>query len=126
MSSSPFKNVIFRRSRGDEAQISSETEIYLETPHVVSYFINGLLGTVLYVTQAGRDTWSLAVALGEVIFQRAEMERLAAGSFEPNKIFRILNTFQELFVLLDRDDDGDGFAFARHDFGFGHCCAHER
>src|SRR5450759_1651954 len=38
----PFKMSIFCRSRGHEAQISSETQIYLETPHVVSYFINGL------------------------------------------------------------------------------------
>ena len=30
------------RSRGDEARISPETEINLETPHVVSCFINGL------------------------------------------------------------------------------------
>ena len=38
-----FKISVFCRSRGNETQISSETKIYLETPHVVSYFINGLL-----------------------------------------------------------------------------------
>ena len=42
-SNSVFKTSIFCKSRGNEAQISSETKIYLETPHVVSYFINGLL-----------------------------------------------------------------------------------
>jgi hypothetical protein len=36
-----FKMSIFCRSRGNEAQIYLETWIYLETPHVVSYFING-------------------------------------------------------------------------------------
>ena len=33
----------FRRSRGNEAQISSETQVYSETPYVVSYLTNVLL-----------------------------------------------------------------------------------
>lgn len=52
------------------------------------------------------------------------MERLAAGPFEPNHIFLILHTFQEVFVIPDRDDNGDGFALARYDFGFGQRSLH--
>ena len=40
---SAFKMSIICRSRGHEAQIHSETKVYFETPHVVSYFINGLV-----------------------------------------------------------------------------------
>src|SRR6266567_2093181 len=39
----PLKNAISRSSRGDEAQIPSETEAICEPPHVGCYFLNGLL-----------------------------------------------------------------------------------
>ena len=74
--------------------------------------------------QAGRDTWSLAVVLGEVVLQRTVVERLRAGALEPGHVVSILHTFQQFFVVLDGDDDGDRFAFARHDFEFGQCCFH--
>jgi hypothetical protein len=40
---SPFKNVFFRSSRGNEAHISLETIIRSEPPHVGCYFFNELL-----------------------------------------------------------------------------------
>ena len=49
------------------------------------------------------------------------MERLAAGPLEPSHITSVLHALQEFFVVLDGNDDRDGFAFARHDFGFGQC-----
>ena len=67
---------------------------------------------------------SLAVAFGEVVLQRAVVERLAAGALEPGHIVSVLHTLQQFFVVLDGDDDGNGFAFARHDFGFGRRCFH--
>jgi hypothetical protein len=42
------------RSRGDEAQISLKTKIHLETPHVVSYFINGLQAEIV-ITEASHE-----------------------------------------------------------------------
>ena len=39
---SSFENLVSRGSRGDEAQVSLETEGELEPPHVVSCFIDGL------------------------------------------------------------------------------------
>jgi len=47
------------------------------------------------------------------------MERLAAGALEPGHVVSVFHALQEFFVILDGDDDGDGFAFARHDFGSG-------
>src|SRR6266849_9114622 len=41
--SSPLKNATSRSSRGNEAQISSETEAISEPPHVGCYFLNRLL-----------------------------------------------------------------------------------
>src|SRR4029077_9436454 len=74
--------------------------------------------------QAGRDTWSLAFALGEVIFQWAIVQRLLAGALEPGHVIDVFHALQEFFVVLDWDNDGDGFAFARHDFRFGPRCFH--
>src|SRR5438876_7922990 len=74
--------------------------------------------------QAGRDTWSLAAALGEVILQRTVVKRLAAGALEPGNIVGVLHALQKFLVVLDGDDDGDGFAFARDAFRFGQCCLH--
>jgi hypothetical protein len=44
---SPFKNAFSRSSRGNEAQISLETIIRSEPPHVGCYFFNGPPGCVL-------------------------------------------------------------------------------
>ena len=62
---------------------------------------------------------SLRLPLGEEGLKRAVVERLAAGVLEPGRVVRVLHALQEFFVVLDGDDDGDRFAFARHDFGFG-------
>jgi hypothetical protein len=43
---SPSKNAFFRSSRGNEAQISLETIIRLEPPHVGCYSFNALLTQV--------------------------------------------------------------------------------
>jgi len=51
-SGSPFKNVFFRSNRSNEAQISLETIIRLELPHVGCYFFNGRLPIVLVVHPA--------------------------------------------------------------------------
>jgi hypothetical protein len=68
--------------------------------------------------RARRDTWLLAVPFGKVVLQRAVVERLGAGALERGHIIRVLHALQEFFVVLDWDDDGDGFAFAHRDFGF--------
>ena len=44
---SPFKNVFFRSSRGNEAQISLERNTQLEPPHVGCYFFDELVGARL-------------------------------------------------------------------------------
>lgn len=54
--------------------------------------VNQLRDFVL--VQAGRDAWSLALAFGEVVFQRTIMERPAADALEPGHIVRILDTLQ--------------------------------
>jgi len=72
---------------------------------------------------SNRDV-SLEVTLGEVVLQGAVVERLATGLLEPSHVVHILDALQKLFIVLDGDDDGDGLAFASHDFGFGHCCFH--
>ena len=74
--------------------------------------------------QAGRDTWSLAFAFGEIISQRTIVLRLLAGAFEPRHVISVLYALQEFFIVLDGDDDGDGLAFARDDFRFGQRCFH--
>jgi len=74
--------------------------------------------------QAGRDTWSLARALGQVVFQRTVVQRLAAGAFKPGHVIGVLHALQKFCVLLDGDDYRNGFAVARYDFGFWQCCFH--
>ena len=49
------------------------------------------------------------------------MKRLETGALEPRNILAVFQTLKEFFVVLDGDDDGDGFALARHNFGFGQC-----
>lgn len=61
---------------------------------------------------------SLAATPGEVIFQRSVVKRLAPRAIEPGEIASVFQPLQKFFVILDRDDDGNGFAFARHDFRF--------
>ena len=50
------------------------------------------------------------------------MQRLLAGASEPRHVVGIFHAFQEFFIVLDGNDDGDGLAFARDDFRFGQCC----
>src|SRR6058998_3364787 len=64
------------------------------------------------------------VSLGEVILQWTVVKRLAAGALEPGNIVGVLHALQKFLVVLDGDDDGDGFAFARDDFRFGQRCFH--
>jgi hypothetical protein len=75
-------------------------------------------GLSLPRVQAGRDTWSLVAALGEIIFQRTVMQWLAAGAFEPCHILGIFHPLQEFLIVLNGNDHGNGFAFARDDFRF--------
>ena len=70
------------------------------------------------------STWSLAGALGQVIFQRTVMQRLAAGAFERGDILRVLHALQEFLVIFDGDDHRDGFPVARHNFRFRQCRFH--
>jgi len=70
--------------------------------------------------QAGRDTLLSAVALGQVLFQWAVMQWLAAGAFEPGHIPGVLHALQEFFIIPNGDDHRNGLAFARYDFGFWH------
>ena len=44
------------------------------------------------------------------------MERLLARALEPGCVLSVLHTFQKLFVIYDRDDNGDGLASSRHNF----------
>jgi hypothetical protein len=37
---------------------------------------------------------------------------------------RVLNSLQEFFVILDGNDDRNGFAFARNNLRFGQCAFH--
>src|SRR5258706_154504 len=59
---------------------------------------------------------SLAFALGKIVLQRAIVQRLAAGALEPSHIAGVFHALKEFFVVLYGNDDGDRFAFARHDF----------
>ena len=52
------------------------------------------------------------------------MKWLAPGALEPGHILGVLHALQEFFIVLDGDDYGDGFAVARHDFGFSQCRFH--
>jgi len=52
------------------------------------------------------------------------VERPAAGALQPGRVLDILSALQQFFVVLDRDDDGNGFALARHDLGLGRTCFH--
>jgi len=74
--------------------------------------------------QAGRDTWLLGGAFGEIVIQRGIMKRLPAGAFEPGHVLGVFYSLQKFFILLDGYDDGDGFALACHDFEFWHGCFH--
>lgn len=63
---------------------------------------------------------SFALAFGEIILKRTIVELLLAGTFQPGNIFSILNALKKFFVVLDWNNDGNGFAFARHDLEFWH------
>jgi hypothetical protein len=56
--SSPFKNVFSRSSRGNEAQISLETIIHSEPPHVGCYFFNGRVGVAGISLHSYRNAWA--------------------------------------------------------------------
>ena len=70
--------------------------------------------------QAARDTLSAAGALGQIFFQRAVMQWLAAGAFEPGHIPGVLHALQQFLIIPYGDDHRDGLAFARYDFRFWH------
>jgi hypothetical protein len=62
--------------------------------------------------RAERDTWSLASALGQIVFQRTVTQWLAVGAFEPDNILSVLHALQEFFIGFDGDDHRYGFANA--------------
>ena len=43
------------------------------------------------------------------------------GRVKPGHVLGVLQSLQEFFIVLDGDDDRNGFAAARHDFGFSQC-----
>jgi hypothetical protein len=68
----------------------------------------------------------LAVAFGQIIFERTKVERFATGAFEPRDILRVFRKLQKLFVSLDGNYDGNGFSVARYYFDIGAACFHGR
>jgi hypothetical protein len=108
-------------TRSFSATVICSNGSVISIPFSIRLFGDGRkLGLSLPRVQAGRDTWSLSAAFGEVVFQRAIMQWLAAGAFKPGHILGVLHALQKFFVLLYWNDHRNGFALARYNFGFRH------
>ncbi|SRR6266581_8883745 len=86
--SSPLKNATSRSSRGDEAQISPETEAISEPPHVGCYFLNRLLGRDdKWWSVPGCYNFGLGLEMGLGSFRLTKTKRiLAIDTFEPSNL----------------------------------------
>src|SRR6266404_2398875 len=61
---------------------------------------------------------SYAVALGKILFERAIVLLLAAGTLKPGNVLRIFCSLQQFLVILDWNNNGDGLAVPSNDFRF--------
>ncbi len=63
-------------------------------------------------------------ALGDVVVKGAIVELLSSSPLQPRHIFGVFGSLQAFLIILDGNNHGNRFAFARDNFRFATGCTH--